>query len=247
MGLNYSFVQGEAETGKQKPREPEPIKGAEEEKTLTPKTFDLESVRALFKSYDPEFQALKKKADALEIKTDADAETATDMIAQGSKFIKTLEAKRKDVTNDADGYVRGVQSIVRGTRVQAEGIVKEVKRKLGAYQYKKELDRREDEKKAREAAAAAQKDLDAQAKEMGVESVKIPEMQVPKKRDPVRTESGTASTLMVWDFEITDPAKVPDNYKDINPGKVKSAIAAGIREIPGVKIFERPDVRVRTN
>lgn len=214
---------------------------------VVPVQYDLDAVRKLFKSYDPEFKEIEKKANALKVTDDDSAATATEMIAQASGLVKKIEGKRKEKIKDPDSFVRSVNSIVRPVRLKVEGITKSVKKKIGDYEYQKILKQREDEKKIKEAAAKAQAELDKQAKEKGVESVKLPEMKVPKKKDPIRTEVGTASTRMVWDFEIEDAEKVPDNYKVIDEKKIKNAIAAGIRDIPGVKIVERPSVSVRTN
>lgn len=49
----------------------------------------------------------------------------------------------------------------------------------------------------------------------------------------------TAST--VWRHEVVDPAAVPRQFLMVNEAAIKAAVAGGMREIPGVRIFE--DVR----
>ena len=51
--------------------------------------------------------------------------------------------------------------------------------------------------------------------------------------------AATAST--VWRHEVTDPAAVPRQYLMVNEAAIKAAIAGGVREIPGVRVYE--DVR----
>ena len=43
---------------------------------------------------------------------------------------------------------------------------------------------------------------------------------------------------MKWTFEITDPNEVPNGYWIIDEAAIKSAIADGNRDIPGVRIYE---------
>ncbi|MRS59862.1 hypothetical protein GJJ30_01050 [Larkinella terrae] len=41
-----------------------------------------------------------------------------------------------------------------------------------------------------------------------------------------------------WTFEIVDPNKVPNGYWIIDEAAIKADIAEGVREIPGIHIFE---------
>jgi len=50
-----------------------------------------------------------------------------------------------------------------------------------------------------------------------------------------------ASASLKWVHQITDAAAVPRQYLMVNEVAIKAAIAGGIREIPGVRIYE--DVR----
>lgn len=48
--------------------------------------------------------------------------------------------------------------------------------------------------------------------------------------------AATAST--VWKHEVTDLGAVPRRFLIVNEAAIKAAIAGGVREIPGVRIFE---------
>ncbi|QKZ11327.1 hypothetical protein [Spirosoma sp. KUDC1026] len=43
---------------------------------------------------------------------------------------------------------------------------------------------------------------------------------------------------MRWTFEVVDRNQIPNGYWIIDEGAIKAAIADGIREIPGVRIYE---------
>ena len=50
------------------------------------------------------------------------------------------------------------------------------------------------------------------------------------------------SVSKVWKWELVDPAQVPAEYWSIDPAKLDAALKAGVREIPGVRVYE--DARV---
>lgn len=51
----------------------------------------------------------------------------------------------------------------------------------------------------------------------------------------------TASVSRIWKGEVIDPAQVPRQFLMVNQNAIDAAIKGGVREIPGVRIFE--DVR----
>lgn len=115
----------------------------------------------------------------------------------------------------------------------------------------------EKQRLADEEAARKQKELDAIAKREGVESVKVvaEQIEIPEevevvvaevKIGPTRTDAGTASTIPVWDYKVVNVDEIPRDYLEVNHRAIKEAIKAGMRQIPGVEIFEDTQVRFRT-
>lgn len=43
---------------------------------------------------------------------------------------------------------------------------------------------------------------------------------------------------LVWSFEVVNPAAVPAGYYALDTDRIKQAVAAGTREIPGVRIYQ---------
>ena len=208
--------------------------------------FDLDRAKSNLSVYEDKIRRMNLEINKLEVKTDVAAATITEMISQSAGLIKMLEKKRKDTIYDSDQFVRAVNRFVKIYRDQVDAIVRTGKKKLGAYQYQKELQRREAEKKAQDEVDRIQEEMDAKAKKAGVEPVKMPTIVAPRKADPVRTESGSASTRMVWKWKIDDAKQVPRNYLMVDFKAVEQALKAGIREIRGISIFEEADVRIRT-
>lgn len=54
-----------------------------------------------------------------------------------------------------------------------------------------------------------------------------------------RTVNGSKITFReVWNFEVIDKTITPEDYKIVDEAQVRVAIYAGVREIPGIKIFK---------
>ncbi len=61
---------------------------------------------------------------------------------------------------------------------------------------------------------------------------------------PVVNKIGNMQTVKRWTFEIIDFSKVPDDYKSLNNTEVNGAIRSGIRDIPGLKIYQEESLSI---
>jgi hypothetical protein len=219
-----------------------------ETRPIPPKPFDLEPVKTmLIERYDGAIAALEQQAAELEVADDASNITAVEMASQAKKVVKELEARRKQIVGEPSGYVRRVNALVKPFRDRFTAVEKALKRKIGQYQSRLELERRKAEAAQRKALAAAQAELDKEAQAAGVEPVKLDVKPVqPEPPKAVRTEAGTASTKKVWTHEITDPDQVPRDYLLVDEKKIRQAIKMGVRKISGVRIYQETQVGIRT-
>lgn len=214
------------------------------ERGLTP----LDRAKHVLMQYRSAIQAMQSEATELAIESDADEARAAEMAAQARALLKQIEEKQKQIVEEPQRFVKAVQSFTLPFRKDLEAITEQIKRKLAAYGYRKELARREAEKRAQQEAERLQREMDKRARKAGVEPVNIVPPVLPDKREPVRTESGTTSYVAVWDYEVEDASKIPARYllpDPTNRAAVMEAIRAGVREIPGLRIFEKMQVRTR--
>ena len=213
-------------------------------KTYDP--LDLERAKKGLSVYDTKIKKLKTAMDKFVVNSDLTAAACTEAVAKSANLIKVLETNRKETIKDADTYVRAVNRFVKIFRDQVDAIVASGKKKIGDYAFQKELKRRELAKAAQVEADKIQAAMDQRAEKAGVEPVQMPAMILPRKQTPVRTESGSASTRMVWTWEIVDESEIPKAYFCVDVKTIDAAVKAGLRKIDGIKIFERPLVSVRT-
>lgn len=213
-------------------------------------TQDVESTKlALKQAYGVKIKGIVDEAEAHQV-TDIDSEKqAVEMAGQASTLLKALEKQRKDVIGDADTFVRDVNKFCKGFKDSIELAVRTLKKKIGDFQWKKELERRKQEEVARKAAEKLKKQVEKEAKKAGVEPPPIDVVApVIKKETVTRSESGaTAHIRTEWKMtEIVDFAKVPNQYKELNTKAINAAIKSGIRNIAGLKIEEVASTVLRT-
>jgi hypothetical protein len=179
------------------------------------------------------------------------------MAGQSKQLAKAIDRAAEGFYIDAYNFYKSVLNIKNSITNVTTVIGKILKRKGNEYAYQKELDRREDEKKAKAEAAKIQKRLNAQAKKKDVAPVKMQTtFNMPQTAGPVKTQSGSMSTKMVWDFELTDLTSKdvfdlvlrtnPAKYRDVAEAALAKAIKAGVHEkVKGVRFFERAETTHR--
>ena len=62
--------------------------------------------------------------------------------------------------------------------------------------------------------------------------------------DAVNNEA-PKSVRKVWKFQITDESLVPRTYMEVSDARVKAAVASGLRDIPGVRVYQENQLSLR--
>ena len=152
---------------------------------------------------------------------------ATELVRHAKAEYKRLEDKRTGITKPLLAAKAGVDDLFRAPLNALRSIESELKTKMSAWQKTVAQER---ERVMTESAAQHAAGL-------------VPTALVP--------EPAVASGVLmreVWDFEITDPAAVPRRYCVPDPVLIREVIATAgdIVEIPGVRVFRKSVVTVRS-
>jgi hypothetical protein len=225
--------------------------------------FDLTPVKKLFAKHDAQIAEFVEQATALEINNQDDNAKAVEMMGSITKLKKRIDTVRKEKTAPYFNFKKNVDGLAKGFTSRLDNVLKVLNPKVTAWQQEQERIRLEEERKAREEAARLAKEAeeearklqaaaDAEAAATGQESVKVDAPVVappvvPKADAVTRTDAGAAHVRKTWAFEIEDPTKVPAEYLMVDERKVREAVKQGIREIPGVRIYEDAKTVIRTN
>lgn len=191
---------------------------------------DLAKVTAEARDEATEFAKHLRTVQALEIVTSEDFAIAADMVKGARSHWKRLDERRKAITKPILDSKKKVDELFDPALDALKEIETVLKRKIGEYT------------KAQEAAQIAA--MQASASEYqagGTPTAIIPEVSRAKG----------VSVNSVWDFEITDPERVPRHLCSPDPAKIKAEIwyadtpRTPPRNIPGITFRLRTDVIVR--
>jgi hypothetical protein len=284
---------------------------------ITTPVYSLEVVKPDFQKYIVKVEEMANDAMAIEITDQDKLQFAVALGGSAKKIAKAIEAKKKEVTQEASDFVQAVggfcdlflDKLVANTKKSnTESIELLLKKKIGDYQYQVELERRKKEEAARKATEELQARLKAEADEANRKSreeaarkaeeetktrlakeaaerkekesrkeaedrvarelaeiaearsnaeaeaakheVVAPTVLVPvfEKADSVtRSESGASAHMRKsWTFEIVDVALVPRECLKVDEQKIRDQIRMGIRELPGIRIFEISQTVIRS-
>jgi hypothetical protein len=209
--------------------------------------LDIAEARQSMAVYDAEVDGMVSEAKVLVVSNPEAAQAAVALAGQAKALGKKIEAVRVKAIEEPMAYVKQVNALARffldrlvldAKKTNQESVEGILKKKIGDYQYKAELARREAERMAQEEVKALQARLDAEAAKTGIEAptVVAPVIQQEKV---IRSETGASShSRTTWKGEIVDAASVPREYCSPDQKKINEAIKMGVREIPGVRIFE---------
>lgn len=261
------------------------------------KMLSLEAAKPAFTAHVAAVEKMVADARALIVKDDGSLKFAVALGGEAKKIARALEAKASEVTEEASSYVKAVNGFVKlfterlvsnPKKSNTDCIEAVLKKKVGDYQYKVELERRKQEEAAKRAKAELQAKLDAEAAEANrkareeaarkaeeearknaaseaeieaakkaaeeeaakhaIEAPTLPDPVFQKSDTVIRTETGAAAfSRKPWKYEVTNLSEVPGEYTErvINQQAVKDAIKQGVREIPGLRIYQDNQINFR--
>ncbi len=192
---------------------------------------EIAVIKELNRGLLTEAETLVVRAEAIEISDDEDMEIAVGLLGGIATAKKRAEKQRKFFAEPLNLQVKKINEMFHSFTdplLKAERIIKQ---KVATYHVEKE--RKVQEEMAKALAEAQRGDE--------IMPVVLPDQ--PQKT--VQAATGSATIKKVWTFQVENSALVPEQYKVVDERKIRAAVASGIREIPGVRIYLEPQVAVR--
>lgn len=188
-----------------------------------------------------EVAKLRQYAETRVIAADSDVKLATDDLSIIVSLKKVIEGKRKEYVGPINDHLKSVNDafkILTEPLLQADTITR---RKVLDYRNEQERIRCEQERinQMRIEAAEAEMKLKGEI----TEPVDLIETQPPQP-ERYRAETGTLGKVKTAKYEVVDFSQVPDEYKMLDAAKVGKLVRAGLRSIPGIRIWEEDGLRV---
>ena len=183
--------------------------------------------------------ALWQTARNTQVTNDEEMTGAAEVIAAIKKRGDEIEKARTALVKPLNDHVKFINNQFKGETERLAKIESFVRTLIDDYRKKQQAERLAREAELRrlaEETAKATNDSDFQQIATTVE--------IPAEKT-YHGDTAAVTFSMVWDFEMVDFGKVPDQYKELVDMKVRAAIHSGVRDIPGIRIYQHEQTRIR--
>lgn len=197
-------------------------------------TVELQEVE--LKNIEVQISPVIDKANRYVIETVKDVEESSAFLKEIKDMEKVIEDKRITFTKPLNESLKNINDTFKKMRQPLEQARDLLTRKILTWK------RIESERVAAE-QAAYRKIQEAEAELCRLQNKPVVEEE-PITIAPVVNKIGNMQTVKRWTFEIIDFSKVPDDYKSLNNTEVNGAIRSGIRDIPGLKIYQEESLSI---
>jgi hypothetical protein len=201
------------------------------------------------------------------IESDAEEVQASELMSRGVIALKELDALRRSKVDPLNAEVKATNALIATVADPLAALVGPLQRKHGEQgllerliltykqvkaarlqREKAESDRKQREAAEKEQAALAkaeaaktdkarQKALEeAEAASRAQAAAALEEPRAAPRG--IKTDSGSVTTRKEWQAEVVNEALVPRQYLSVDLAKLRAAVKAGVREIPGCNVFE---------
>ena len=172
---------------------------------------------------------------------------AKDMAKEAKKIEDAIEKRRVEFTKPLLDTQRDIKAMADNLKVDLQEAIKELRHRILTYEEEQErqrlaeIARIEQERKEQEEALRAKAMAEQEITPEEIDQlIATKEAQVEIVMAPAET-----SLRKVWAYEITHPNKIPREYMTIDEKAIGAAVRSGVREIPGVKIFQKNQLNLR--
>jgi hypothetical protein len=206
-----------------------------------------------------EFVAPAAKIKVIDHGSCADAVESAKEVKSYEKRIETL---RKQLVSPLNDRVKQINAFAAAISEPLEKVERHLKSEVLTFNHEQEKKRqaeiarieKEQELELRRIAKetkAEKKGVEDENQKLAIGAMKEAEAQVVNKeaRSEVKAIEETAlkGVRKTWKAEVMLEASVPREFLSIDMKKINAALRAGVREIPGVRIFEETSLSLGAN
>jgi hypothetical protein len=213
----------------------------------------------------PEVQALAKQATdtvalavSAVVEDQAGVEWATAVLGELAKQRKQVETLRLSFTAPLNESLKTINAFFKTLDGPLAHADLSLRNKVMAYRRAEqeriaaESARLQAERNAKEAAARAAIVNPATSIAEGQQALAVADAAAealgtvpPPPAPTVKTAFGSSTARRDWDFEVITLSQVPVEYLLINGPAVREAIRRGVRDIPGIRIYQKETLVVK--
>jgi len=186
---------------------------------------------------------LVAQAALLQVSTQEQAMEAGRMLVQLKTWKGQVEQKRQFFTRPLKEHVKRVEALFKPLIERLDEADAVIRGKVLNYRVESERLAREEQAKLMEQAQAAQ----ASGNDEVALALATQASESNAGQKTMMLDEGSMQVKRVWDFEVEDYAAIPREFFSFDEKKVRLAIRAGQREIPGIRVFQKEQLAVSSS
>jgi len=219
---------------------------------------------ANFEMVAADLRTLEARLSGITITTREQSVDVHNGLAEVKALQGQVEHSRRGLVNPLNEQVKAINNVWRPLTEALEKLEQTAKRKIILWQQaerervarEQEAARKrqeEAERKQAEALAKAEAAKNSRVRDAALASAKkaSEELMAARTEEPmdaptgIKTDSGTSWTRPVWTFKVIDPQLVPREFLVVDEKAIRAAIAKGVRDLPGVTIWQEETLATR--
>ena len=185
------------------------------------------------------------RANAFEVDTDQQYENGSQVLGYLKTQATSLDKLRKHFKQPILESGRRIDTFFKELTAPAKEAIEIVNDKMGVWWRIKDEERKKAEEQARIAERdrmKAQMERERIQKDMEAEGVEVEEEDLPPVPEavivPEVIQASSTSIRKTWSYTIQDGGKIPRIYLEPSNKLIMQSIHDGVREIPGLEIFQ---------
>lgn len=168
--------------------------------------------------------------------TDQDSATgANEILVEITRGLKQIEEKRKSFTAPLNQSLKEINNTFKAITEPIEAAKAALSGRLMSW-------RAAEQKRIQEEQEAARKEEERRRKIQEAHAAKghqVSETITPVEKPMPFSMQDTTRTRKQWTYDIVDEMKIPREYLIVDKTSITRDVSSGVREIPGVRIYQK--------
>jgi hypothetical protein len=174
-------------------------------------------------------------AEAHVVQDQETADGANEILVRITAGLKEIEKKRKSFTQPLNQSLKEINATFKGITEPIMAAKNTLSSRLMSWRVAEQRRIREEQEKAQREEERRRKIQEAHA----AKGHQVKEEITPVEKPMPFSVQDTTKTRSQWTYEIIEEGMIPREYLSVNSAAITRAVRAGVRDIPGVKIYQK--------
>jgi hypothetical protein len=220
----------------------------------------MQNEKEVVTEIETQIELYRSEIEPKTITTETECADASDILKRVKGYIKTIDDRRREFVDPLNSTVKKLNAQFKPFSDMAEELRRKIETKIITFQSALVAKRSEEERIRMDAEAAALREkANAEAK-VAIENNSQAMLNVavanekmatylenaPAKVSATITSEMSSSTIRkTWTFEIENENDIPRIFCSSDSKKIRDAISNGIRDIKGIRIYQKESIQTR--